>query len=259
MAAKNQAKSFSATLERMPGNLGWTIVRIPFDVGKLWGKSGHVRVQGEINGFVFSTALFPTRSGQHFMLVNKKMQKGARVQPGVSARFAIELDTADRPAPHSHGLEQVLKQSKRLTKFYGSLSKGQRRYIALWVEEPKSTESRRRRAEQMAERLMATMEAERQLPPVIELALRENPRAREGWRRMTPLQRRSELMGIFGYQSPESRAKRIAKAIEVMLKHAGEKQQREDHKRGRALLERDESESILEELERRLRSLDSPD
>src|SRR6266446_1815358 len=50
---KPTAKKFSATLERMPGRLGWTIVRVPFDVARLWGSRGALRVRGEMNGFEF--------------------------------------------------------------------------------------------------------------------------------------------------------------------------------------------------------------
>lgn len=222
MASKSQTKSFAATLERMPGNLGWTIVRIPFDVGKLWGKRGNVRVAGEINEFTFSTSLFPSGNGRHFMLVNKKMQRGARVQPGVSARFTLQRDTAKRTVPPSAELEKTFKQSKLLKRFFESLSNSYRKYITEWVEEPKSAEARRRRADQIAERMMATMEAERELPPVMEIALRENPMAREGWERMTRIQRRSELMGIFYYRDPESRARRIQKALEAAAKRASQ-------------------------------------
>jgi hypothetical protein len=37
---------------------------------------------------------------------------------------------------------------------------------------------------------------------------------------MTPVQRRGHLLGIFGYQSPESRQKRADKAIDEALKIA---------------------------------------
>jgi uncharacterized protein YdeI (YjbR/CyaY-like superfamily) len=221
MAAKSKkAKSFDAVLERMPGRLGWTIVRLPFDAAKLWGKRGQVRVIGEINGFAFSTSIFPTGDGKHYLLVNKKMQKGAHVQPGVKACFVMQPDTAERVVTAAAELLRVLRQSKQLAKFYDSLSPSMRTYIARWVDEPKQVESRKRRAEQIAERMMATLEAERELPPVIEIALRENPKAREGWRHMTPIQRRRELMGIFYYQNPDSRARRIAKTVELMLQHA---------------------------------------
>ena len=75
---KQVRKSFEATLERLRSNLGWVVIRIPFNVQKTWGTRGMFRVKGEINGFAFRTSLFPTRKGEHFLLVNKKMQAGAR-------------------------------------------------------------------------------------------------------------------------------------------------------------------------------------
>jgi Domain of unknown function (DUF1905) len=62
-ATKPVVKIFSAVLERMNNPLNWVIVRIPFDVAKLWGKRGQLRIQGDINGFSFSSTLFPTGKG----------------------------------------------------------------------------------------------------------------------------------------------------------------------------------------------------
>jgi hypothetical protein len=73
-------KKFSAVLERIQSRLGWTIIRIPFDVGKVWGTRGQLRVKGEMNGFSFRTSLFPARGGGHILLVNKRMQKGGDVR-----------------------------------------------------------------------------------------------------------------------------------------------------------------------------------
>jgi uncharacterized protein YdeI (YjbR/CyaY-like superfamily) len=79
----------------------------------------------------------------------------------------------------------------------------------------KSEEARMRRAQQMAERLLATMEAEVELPPLVARALRGRPKAKEGWERMTPTQRRSELLGVFYYQTPEARERRVQKLVEA--------------------------------------------
>ena len=43
-----------------------------------------------------------------------------------------------------------------------------------------------RRAEQIAEQLLSVMEAEHELPPALQLAFSRDPRALEGWRRMSP-------------------------------------------------------------------------
>jgi len=67
----------------------------------------------------------------------------------------------------------------------------------------KSGEARQRRAEQIAERLMSAMEGEKELPPVLEVAFRRVPAARQGWDAMTKAQRRSNLLAVFYYQSPK--------------------------------------------------------
>src|SRR5437588_11485684 len=71
-----------------------------------------------------------------------------------------------------------------------------------------------RRAEQICERLLATMEAERDLPPILQVAFARNLAAREGWERMSVSRRRGHLLGIFYYRSPEARARRVAKVVD---------------------------------------------
>jgi uncharacterized protein YdeI (YjbR/CyaY-like superfamily) len=219
-ASKPVVKKFEAVLERHEGALGWVVVRIPFAVSKVWGKRGQLRVKGEINGFEFRTSLFPTKSGVHFMLVNKKMQAGAHVMAGMKARLRMEPDTEVREAKVPAELQRVLRESRRLQKFYESLNYSSRRDIGRWVGDAKHAETRVRRAEQLAERMMQVMEAERELPPVMQLAMAGNPKAHAGWKLMTPTHRRSHLFGIFHYQNPESRARRLAKAIEIMVQYA---------------------------------------
>jgi len=224
-------KTFEAVLERSGDRLNWTIIRIPFDAARLWGKRGQLRVKGEINGFPFRSALFPTGQGTHVLMVNKKMQAGGKAVPGKKAKFRLEPDTESREFKPSQELQRIFRQSKQTQKYFDSLSYSMRRYIAAWVEEGKHAETRRRRAEQMAERLMATMEGERELPPVLQVALQHNPKARAGWDLMPPGHRRSHLLSIFYYRNPESRARRIAKAVEEMVAYA---EKREGKSRDRA-------------------------
>jgi hypothetical protein len=73
---KPAAKSFQATLERIPSRLNWVLIRIPFDVSKIWGTRAKVRVKGEINGFAFRATAFPTSKGYHCMLVTLLQRRG---------------------------------------------------------------------------------------------------------------------------------------------------------------------------------------
>ena len=209
------AKSFQATLERMKSRLNWIIIHIPFDVAKLWGSRGQFRVKGEINGFAFRTSLFPTGQGGHILLVNKGMQKGARAVSGTAALFRIEPDTEKRVVTVPAELNRVLAEDRALRRWFEQLNHSARNYIAKWIHEPRSGEARVRRAEQIAERLLSTMDAERELPPVLQVAFARNPVAREGWERMSAAQRRGHLLGIFYYRTPESRARRIDKMLDA--------------------------------------------
>ncbi len=225
--SKPVSKSFKATLERMPSNLGWVIVRIPLDVPKIWGTRGMLKVKGEINGFAFRTSLFPTGKGYHYLLVNKRMQAGAAARPGSVAQFRLEPDMEKRVATVPAELQRILNEDRSLRRWFDQLSYSIRKWITDWVVQVKSAEARLRRAEQVAEQLMATMEAERELPPILKLAFTREPRALAGWQRMSPTHRRGNLLAIFYYRSPEARDRRIAKIIEEALAFAARKTRNE--------------------------------
>jgi uncharacterized protein YdeI (YjbR/CyaY-like superfamily) len=220
MAARLSGKNFQAVLTRSGNSLNWVIIRLPFDVQHSWKVRGQFRVKGTVNDFPFKSTLFPTGDGHHYMIVNKQMQKGGRVQPGMEAHFFMEPDLEERPVPVSPELEHALKQSRRLQKFFQSLTPYTRKEAARLVTEAKSAESRSRKANQVAEWLMETMEAELDLPPIIRQALARNPKAAESWKKMAASHRRRHLMGIFYYRNPDSRARRIEKAVAEMLKHS---------------------------------------
>ncbi|HWW18320.1 MAG TPA: YdeI/OmpD-associated family protein [Candidatus Saccharimonadales bacterium] len=212
--AKPVAKNFRATLERMQSRLGWTIIRIPFDVEKVWRTRVRLRVKGEINGFAFRTSLFPARGGGHILLVNKKMQEGGDVREGMSAQFHLEPDLEERIAIVPAELKRLFNQDPSLYKWFKQMNYSTRSEIGKWIGQVKSADARVRRAEQLAERLLAVMDAERELPPVLQLAFARDARARKGWNRMSPTQRRGQLLAIFYYRTPEARARRIEKTLE---------------------------------------------
>ncbi len=207
------AKRFEAPLERMRSRLNWVIIHLPFDAARVWGLRAQIKVKGEINGFAFRTSLFPTGDGRHILLVNKKMQKGARAVVGTIANFRLEPDREERVAAIPAELERILDEDRSLRRWYDGLNHSTRSDIAKWITDPKSTEARTRRAEQLAERLLNVMEAERELPPILQVAFARNPRAREGWKAMSDARRRGHLFGIFYYRTPDGQLRRIEKML----------------------------------------------
>jgi len=224
--AKSTEKSFQAPLVHMESNLGWVIAHVPFDVRKAWGAGGRPKVRGEINGFPFRTSLFPTREGTHFILVNKRMQRGAKVAAGIKAKFRIEPDTEARIVTVPAEMKRIFAEERSLARWYEKLSYSMRKWIVDWVTQPKSANARQRRAEQISEQMMAAMEGERELPPLLQVAFARNPQARQGWELMSAVQRRGQLLAIFYYRSPEARARRMEKVLQAAAELAEKKANR---------------------------------
>jgi uncharacterized protein YdeI (YjbR/CyaY-like superfamily) len=211
-------KRFEAQLERMRSRLNWVIIHIPFDAAKVWGLRGQIRVKGNVNNFAFRSSLFPTGYGRHLLLVNKRMQRGANAVAGSVASFTLELDSEERRVIIPDELTRVLggmsSGSGTFRRWYEGLNHSTRNDIAKWIGEPKSSAARVRRSEQIAERLLAVMDAEKDLPPVLQIAFARHPRARDGWNQMSLSRRRGHLLGIFYYRTPEAQARRIGKMLD---------------------------------------------
>ncbi len=207
-------KSFSAPLEHLRSGLGWVVTYVPFDAVAVWGSGRRPKVKGEINGFAFRTSLFPTSDGRQFLLINKRMQKAGRAFVGAKASFRLEPDTEARTVTIPAELKRVLAEDRSVLRWFEKLNYSIRKWIVDWITNVKSADDRVRRSEQVAEQLMSTMEAERELPPMLQLAFARNPRALEGWERMSATRRRAQLLAIFYYRTPDSRARRLAKVVE---------------------------------------------
>ena len=123
------SKSFNATLERIPSRFNWVLIRIPFDVSKVWGTRAKVRVKGEINGFAFRTSVFPTGKGFHCLTVYKRMQAGANAAPGDTAQFRLVPDTAKRVATIPAELQRILKEDRSFRRWFDQLSFSMRSWI----------------------------------------------------------------------------------------------------------------------------------
>ncbi len=209
------SKSFRAPLEATGTSLRWVIVRVPIDLKKAWPMWKSRRVFGDINGFAFKTALIPAAKGQgHVLIVNKKMQAAAHVRAGERALIKLSPDLGEVVIDLPPEFAKILKSDRDLRKFFDAMSPSMRKGFTNFIADAKSAQTRRKRAEAMAESLMLAMEGEVEPPPILRATFQLQPEARRGWGLMTPTQRRNHLLGIFYAQTVEGRERRAAKAIE---------------------------------------------
>ena len=181
--ARVQAQNVSRRAWSRPGiALRWVIARVPFDPAEVWPVRRGRRVRGEINGFAFRTALFPEAGGKKYvLLVNKKMQAGADAKAGDNVRSGWSPIWRSAKPPLPAELAKALKADRGAAAVLRGMNPSMRRDVGRWVGEPKSTESRTKRAEQAAEWLLLAMEGERETPPILRVAFQRQPAAREGW------------------------------------------------------------------------------
>ena len=213
-----RSQSFRATLEATGTSLRWLIVRVPVDLKKVWPMWKSRRVFGEINEFAFKTALIPGTRGQgHVLIVNRKMQAGARVRAGDRALIKLIPDLGEIVIDLPAEFARILKGDRALKKWFDGISPSMRKGFSNFIADAKTTETRQKRAESMAESLMLAMEGELEPPPILRAVFQRQPEARRGWELMTSTQRRNHLLGIFYPQTVEGRQRRAAKAIENCL------------------------------------------
>jgi uncharacterized protein YdeI (YjbR/CyaY-like superfamily) len=221
-------KKITARLKKLDdagsANLGWRVVDISFDVKKTFGKGGRLPVKGEVNGFAFRTSLFPRKNGKHFLLMNKRMQKEANATSlGDKVEVWIELDEETRTVGIPVLLKKEIEEDEELLAYYKSFSYSMRKYFADHITSAKSKQIQKKRAEELAIILMQMRDGEEIPPPILEAEFAHNPKAKKGWELMSASHRRGHLWGIFYYKNPDSRARRMAKAVEQMVEYANKK------------------------------------
>lgn len=215
---RDLSKTFRTTLETAGTSPRWVIARVPVDLKREWPMWKSRRVSGEINGFPFKTALIPSAKGQGFtLIVNKKMQAGARVRSGERAVIKLTPDLGELVIDLPVEFAKILKTDRDLREFFDGISPSMRKGFTNFVGDAKSSETRQKRAEAMAESLMLAMEGEFEPPPILRAGFQRQPEARRGWDLMTATQRRNHLLGIFFSQTVDGRERRAAKAIESSL------------------------------------------
>jgi uncharacterized protein YdeI (YjbR/CyaY-like superfamily) len=215
---KLAAKNFTATLVPLGNNLSWVVVRIPFVIESVWPERNGLRVRGEVEGSALRTALFSYGDNKgHFLLITRKMQAATHTSVGSRVNICLEPDMEERGTTVPAELAAVLKGERQLRAWFNKLTPGIREYIANQVLEPKNAAARARRADQLAEWMMETMEGELETPPILKMAFQRQPRAQAAWEAMTRTQRRNHLMGIFRSRSVDVRERRVEKMIDDAL------------------------------------------
>jgi hypothetical protein len=114
-------------------------------------------------------------------------------------------------------LVEAFDGDDELLQWVGTLRESWQRYIAQMVMEPVSDDAKQRRAESWAERLLQTMEAEQELPPLLARRLRTTRDAAAGWERMARNRRLDYLLTIFGARSEAATETQVVRWLDACV------------------------------------------
>jgi uncharacterized protein YdeI (YjbR/CyaY-like superfamily) len=210
---------FQSELETAAGPVAtWTIVYMPFDVKEEFGSGGIVRVLGTINGFKFNSSIFPSKSGRHFLMVNKKMQKGARAsEAGEVVNITLELDRAPKKVTVPKYLRTALDRNPEACKCFDEMPPGSQRYRVEIITDAKTAAIRERKIKELLESLAEIGRALRQPPEFMQRALATNATARAKYTKLSKSHRFHFLAYILSAKSQATRDRRTAKMMTMLL------------------------------------------
>jgi hypothetical protein len=135
-------QKFKAKLQKMGA---WTIAITSIDVKKVFGKAGHVRVKGTIDGFPFSdSSLMPMGTGEHCLAIKSEIRKAIGKQAGDTIEVILEEDSTELKIPIE--LTEAFEASPEAEKMFNAYSYSHKRNYVRYISQSKYKETREKRA-----------------------------------------------------------------------------------------------------------------
>jgi uncharacterized protein YdeI (YjbR/CyaY-like superfamily) len=208
---------FRAEIEMAGTDGRWRIVYMPFSVAEVFGTRGQVKVKGTVNGFPFSSSLFPNGKGQHFMMINKAMQRGGRTgESGTAVEIELEPDRR-RPIVVPPALKQSLAKDKAAQRCFDALPDSWKRAYITRVTAAKGKEAQARRSAIAAERLAELDRGLKDPPAIVKAMLARSLVARQQFAKLSASHKREYISYILDAASEDTRRRRAQKVLQKLL------------------------------------------
>jgi hypothetical protein len=123
----------------------WTVVFLPIDVKKVFGKTGAVRIKGTIDGFPFSDcSLMPVKAGGRCLAIKREIRKSIRKEAEESIEIILEQDFSELVIPEE--LIEAFEASPEAKKLFEAIAPSYKRNYAYYIDQSKKKETREKRA-----------------------------------------------------------------------------------------------------------------
>src|SRR5690606_30908088 len=128
---------------------------IPFDVKRVYGTKGHVKVKAQFDGYPYRGIIANMGTGGHILIARKDIRQAIQKKAGDVVSVEIRQDTDDRIVDVPEALDSVLQRHPEAKRFYETLSYTNRKEYASWIRDAKKDETREKRLKAVVEKLMA--------------------------------------------------------------------------------------------------------
>lgn len=146
--------SFTALIEKPDDGMDTAYISIPFNVEKVYGTKGQVKVKAWFDDHPYRGVLANMGTGCHIIGLRKDIRAAIGKKAGDEVKVILERDTEERVVDVPADLKEALKRSPKAEKFYSALSYTNRKEYAVWVSSAKKQETREKRLADTIQKLL---------------------------------------------------------------------------------------------------------
>ncbi len=144
-------KKFAGVIKDAGG--GGMYVDVPFDVEKVYGTRGQVKIKATFDGEPYRGIISNMGTGCHILIVLKAIRAKIGKEPGDKVNVTLQRDTEVRTVDVPADFQKALNRNKAAKEFFAAASYSTRKEYVRWIEEAKREVTRNSRIEKAVEKL----------------------------------------------------------------------------------------------------------
>lgn len=145
--------SFTTKLERLPSNLTYTALFLPYEIVAQLPEKGRVRVAGKINGVTpFNLAILNLKEGPKYFMIGSQLRREAKIKEGDLVHVSFQLvDSEILDIPEE--FKEALLLDEEANKVFNSFTTGYKRSLMHYITSTKNVDTRIKRSFELIEKI----------------------------------------------------------------------------------------------------------
>jgi len=138
--------SFTTKLEKLPTNLTYTALFLPYEMVAQLPEKGRVRVAGKINGVTpFNLAILNLKEGPKYLMIGSQLRREAKIKEGDLVQVFFQLVDSELLEIHEEFKEALLLDEEAAV-IFDSFTTGYKRSLIHYITSAKSIDTRIKRS-----------------------------------------------------------------------------------------------------------------